>query len=135
MSQIIWDDSYSVNNEVIDAQHKEWVAIYNRLDQTMLDGSLQDLSKVREETLQAMRDYAGYHFRWEEEYMKEIGYPDIVAHKRLHTDFDDQLYNCHRKIRNGELVLNTELISIIKHWLLNHILKADMQYRVFAAGK
>jgi hemerythrin-like metal-binding protein len=135
MSQITWNDSYSVNNDAIDAQHKEWIAIYNRLDQTMLDGSLQDLSKVREESLQAMQDYASYHFRQEEEYMREIGYPDIVAHKRLHTDFDDQLFNYHRMISNGELVLNTELISIIKDWLLNHILKADMKYRAFAAGK
>jgi len=135
MSQIMWDDSYSVNNDAIDAQHKEWIAIYNRLDQTMLNGSIQDLAKVREEILQAMRDYANYHFRQEEEYMKEIGYPDIVAHKRLHTDFDDQLYNYHRMIRNGELVLNTELIAIIKKWLLHHILKEDQKYRAFAAGK
>jgi hemerythrin-like metal-binding protein len=135
MSQITWDDSYSVGNDAIDAQHKEWIAIYNRLDQTMLDGNIQDLAKVREDSLQAMRDYTNYHFRQEEEYMKEIGYPDIVAHKRLHTDFDDQLYNYHRMIRNGELVLNTELISIIKDWLLNHILKVDMKYRAFLAGK
>jgi len=33
------------------------------------------------------------------------------------------------------LVLNTELISIIKDWLLNHILKVDMKYRAFLAGK
>lgn len=135
MSQITWDDSYSVNNDAIDAQHKQWIAIYNRLDQTMLSGSLADLAQVREEILQAMMEYASYHFRQEEEYMKEIGYPDIVAHKRIHTDFDDQLYNYHRMIRNGELVLNSELIAIIKNWLLDHILKTDMKYRDFAAGK
>ena len=135
MSQITWDDSYSVNNDAIDAQHKQWIAIYNRLDQTMLSGSLADLAQVREEILQAMMEYASYHFRQEEEYMKEIGYPDIVAHKRIHTDFDDRLYNYNRMIRNGELVLNSELISIIKNWLLDHILKTDMKYRDFAAGK
>jgi len=135
MSQITWDDSYSVNNDAIDAQHKQWIAIYNRLDQTMLSGSLADLAQVREEILQAMMEYASYHFRQEEEYMKEIGYPDIVAHKRIYTDFDDRLYNYNRMIRNGELVLNSELIAIIKNWLLDHILKTDMKYRDFAAGK
>jgi len=135
MSQITWDDSYSVNNDAIDAQHKQWIAIYNRLDQAMLTGSLADLAQVREEILQAMMEYASYHFRQEEEYMKEIGYPDIVAHKRIHTDFDDRLYNYNRMIRNGELVLNSELIAIIKNWLLDHILKTDMKYRDFAAGK
>jgi len=135
MSQITWDDSYSVGNDAIDAQHKEWIAIYNRLDHVILNGSPGDLTSVREEILQAMMEYASYHFRQEEQYMREIGCPDVVAHKRLHTDFDDQLYNYHRMIRDGKLVLNTELIFIIKNWLLNHILKEDMKYRAFAAGK
>lgn len=135
MSQITWDDSYSVGNDAVDAQHKEWIAIYNRLDHAILNGSSGDLTKVREEILQAMMEYASYHFRQEEQYMQEMGYPDIVAHKRVHTDFDDQLYNYHRMVRNGELVLNSELITIIKNWLLNHILKVDMKYKAFAEGK
>lgn len=135
MSQIMWDDSYSVGNDAIDAQHKEWIAIYNRLDHAILNASPGDLSKVREEILQAMMKYASYHFRQEEQYMQEMGYPDVVAHKRVHTDFDDQLYNYHRMVRHGELVLNSELITIIKNWLLNHILKVDMKYKAFAEGK
>jgi len=135
MSQITWDDSYSVGNDAIDSQHKEWVAIYNRLDHAILHGSPGDLDKAREGILQAMMEYASYHFRQEEQYMREMGYPDIVAHKRVHTDFDDQLYQYHRMVRNGELVLNSELITIIKNWLLNHILKVDMKYKAFAQGR
>lgn len=135
MSQIIWDESYSVGNAAIDEQHKQWIAIYNRLDQSMLTGSSKDYTAIRAEILQAMQEYASYHFREEEQYMRELGYPDIVAHKRLHTDFEDQLYNYGRMIRNGELVLNTELISMIKNWLLNHIVREDQKYRVFASGK
>jgi hemerythrin-like metal-binding protein len=82
-----------------------------------------------------MMEYASYHFRYEEQYMREMGYLDIVAHKRVHTDFDDQLYQYHRMVRNGELVLNSELITIIKNWLLNHILKEDMKYKAVAEGK
>ena len=131
MSQIIWDDSYSVNNAVMDAQHKEWIAIYNKLDHILLQGSSSELSTAAAETLLAMQEYANYHFRQEEQYLKEVNYPDLVAHRRLHTDFDDQVYTYNRKIRNGELILNSEVLSILKNWLHNHILQEDQKYSAF----
>lgn len=133
MAQIIWNESYSVNNADIDAQHKEWIAIYNRLDNILLTGSGDAVSQAATDALQAMQEYASYHFRQEEQYLREINYPDLVTHKRLHTDFDDQIYGYNRKIRSGEFVLNTEVISIIKTWLLNHILHEDQKYCAFVA--
>jgi hemerythrin-like metal-binding protein len=133
MAQIIWNESYSVNNADIDAQHKEWIAIYNRLDNILLTGSGDAVSRAATDALQAMQEYASYHFRQEEQYLREINYPDLVTHKRLHTDFDDQIYGYNRKIRSGEFVLNTEVISIIKTWLLHHILHEDQKYCAFVA--
>jgi len=132
MAQIIWDDSYSVNNESIDTQHQEWIAIYNKLDQDLLTGGCGGLAAAAD-ALQAMQDYANYHFRLEEQYMKEINYPDLVAHKRLHTDFDDQLYGYGRQLRSGQLVLRSELLSILKDWLLQHIIHEDRKYCTFAS--
>lgn len=131
MAQITWDDSYSVDNGVIDAQHQEWIAIYNRLDQVLLQGSGSDLANAATEALKAMQDYASYHFRQEEQYLKEIHYPALVAHRRLHTDFDDLLYSYSRQLRNGQLVLNSEVMSILRNWLLNHIMQEDQKYCAF----
>jgi hemerythrin len=131
MAEIIWNDSYSVNNAVIDAQHKEWIAIYNKLDRILLQGSNDEVSTAAADALQAMQDYANYHFRQEEQYLQEINYPDLVAHKRLHTDFDDQLYGYNKNLRNGKLVLNSEVIAILKKWLQHHILHEDQKYCAF----
>ncbi len=131
MSQIIWNASYSVNNAAIDAQHQEWIAIYNRLDRILLQGSNDEVTNAAAEALQAMQDYANYHFRFEEQFLKEINYPDIVAHKRMHTDFDNQVYGYNRNLRNGELVLNSEVIGILKEWLQHHILHEDQTYCAF----
>ncbi|AGF77958.1 hemerythrin-like metal-binding domain-containing protein [Desulfocapsa sulfexigens DSM 10523] len=135
MSQIKWSDSMSVNNAVLDAQHKEWIAIYNRMDNILLHGELGQLDNAVIDAFKAMQEYASYHFRQEEEYMEEIGYPDRVMHKRMHTDFDDQLYNYSKEIRRGDLVLGTEVMSILKNWLLNHIMREDQQYCVFLTQK
>ncbi len=133
MAQITWNDSFSVHNAVIDVQHQEWIAIYNRLDHVLLHGSNSDLAHAASETLQAMQDYANYHFRQEERYLQEIHYPDLVAHRRLHKDFDDQVYSYYKKILSGEWVLNTEVISILKNWLEHHILHEDQKYCAFAS--
>lgn len=131
MAQITWNDSYSVNNDIIDAQHQEWIAIYNKLDHDLLTGGSGDLATAAADALQAMQDYANYHFRQEEQYLQEINYPDLVVHKRLHTDFADQLYGYGRQLRNGQLVLNSELVSILKNWLQHHILHEDQKYYAF----
>ncbi len=128
MAQITWNDSYSVNNDIIDAQHQEWIAIYNKLDHDLLTGGSGNLATAAADALQAMQNYANYHFRQEEQYLKEINYPDLVVHKRLHTDFDDQLYGYGRQLRNGQLVLSSELLSILKNWLQHHILHEDQKY-------
>ena len=75
-----------------------------------------------------MQTYANYQFRWDEQYLKEIKSAGLVVHKRLHTDFDDQLYDYGRQLRNGQLVLSSELLSILKNWLQHHILHEDQKY-------
>lgn len=133
MAQIIWDDSYSVKNDIIDGQHQEWIAIYNKLDHDLLAGGSGGLATAAADALLAMQDYANYHFRQEEQYLQEINYPDLVAHKRLHTDFDDKLYDYGRQLRSGQLVLSSELLSILKNWLQHHILHEDQKYCAFTS--
>ena len=132
MSRIQWDESFSTKNPEIDAQHKKWIDMYNDLHETLLYGDIKQLSQISMETLQAMQDYARYHFSYEEEYMKSINYPDLVEHKRLHKDFDTRIYDLNREVREGRTVLNTELVSIMRNWIVDHILHADRKYAEFA---
>lgn len=131
MAQIKWNDSMSVNNDDIDSQHKEWIRIYNRMDHILLNGGSAKYPNAVADCFIAMQEYARYHFKSEELYMKEIEYPDVVMHKRLHTDFEDQLFIYAKKIRNGHLVLGTEVMSILKSWLMSHILIEDQKYRIY----
>jgi hemerythrin len=128
MSQIKWDESFSINNTIIDDQHKKWIDIYNRLDKVLLEGNLDSQRDIIADTIQAMLDYSRYHFEFEEEYLYSIGYFEIEKHAKLHKEFDTLIYQYYREICDGTLVLNTELLSVIKIWLLNHILVEDKKY-------
>ena len=52
MEIIRWNDSYSVNNEQIDSQHKNLVTIINRLAESMATGQGKDvLGKIIDLTM------------------------------------------------------------------------------------
>ena len=129
MPQIIWDESFSVNNKEIDDQHKRWIDIFNNLHSNMIKGKALQTDGLS--ALKAMEDYSRYHFSFEEDFMHKIGFPGLYDHRRLHSDFDDMIYSYYRKAIDGELILNSEILSILKGWILNHILKEDKQYAIY----
>ncbi len=129
MSQIIWDDSFSVNNDEIDNQHKKWIEIYNYMDFVMCSESYHVPDRLK--ALKAMKDYTQYHFSFEEEYLYKINYPYLIGHRRIHKEFDNLIYTYYRKVLENEIVLNSEVISILKEWIFNHILNEDKQYKLY----
>ena len=128
MSRIEWNDTLSVQNAEIDEQHKKWISIHNRLHDVLITGTFDQIEKAGLETLQAMQEYARYHFAFEEEYMKKIKYPGVVEHRRIHKDFDNQIYKYNREFLEGQIVLRTEIMKVLKNWLLEHILHEDQKY-------
>jgi hemerythrin-like metal-binding protein len=130
MSIIEWDSSLSVNNIEIDNQHKQWIDIYNKMHDSMISG--ESSTETTAEILEAMYEYATNHFSYEEEYMREINYPDIVAHKRSHKDFESLIYSYNRDLKEGKLVLNTKIVKLIRNWLVEHITLEDKKYTDFS---
>ncbi len=133
MPRIDWDDSFSVNNSEIDGQHQKWISIHNDLHNTLMNKGENKTSGL--ESLKAMLDYAKYHFSFEEKYMEKINYPEIVPHHRVHKDFENLLYSMYRDAQGNEFFLDSEIIAILKNWLLDHILNEDQKYSRFLQSK
>lgn len=133
MPCIDWESSFSVNNDEIDKQHKTWIGIFNNLHNALTGDGEEDLEVVAKESLQAMLDYTKYHFKYEEGYMRKIGYPDRVKHMRMHKDFDVLVYQCNRDSLVSKPVLNTKIIKMIRTWILDHILVEDKKYVPYIA--
>lgn len=124
MSPIHWNEDNSVGNDHIDHQHMEWVRIFNTLEKTILDGSTPP-SIEQIELLKHILDFTRDHFLEEERIMALHGYPDIVRHRRMHKEFEQQLYDKFRMAMAGELVLRSELIAMIRHWFVTHTSSED----------
>ncbi len=129
MSDIDWDESFSIDHAEIDAQHKKWIAIHNALHATLLKGDIASLQQAAIKTLLEMHEYVRYHFAFEEEYMARIGFQGIREHWRLHKDFDNLIYGYLRDAQKGEVpILNSELVKLLKNWLVHHILNEDRKF-------
>ena len=126
MPRIEWEETFSVNNEEIDGQHKKWIAIINALHESMMKGDIALATTLN--AMEGMKDYVKYHFEYEEEYMKKINYPDLAEHQVLHAKFYGVINQYYNDTRSGKLVLNSEVMSILVNWLKDHILHADKKY-------
>jgi len=134
MAQIRWDESFSVNQPEIDEQHRKWIDIYNMMDRAMIEPDLHRQTEIIAGALEMMLDYTNSHFRFEEEFMRRVDYPDIVSHIRMHKDFDSLIYHYYRDITMGEPLLNTRLLKIIREWLFEHALVEDKKFCQFASN-
>jgi len=132
MPIIQWTKDFSVGHPDLDAQHKIWISIYNEAHDRMMDSDETDFQTTGRDALIRMRDYGQTHFSFEEDWMEEMAYPDILAHKMMHDRFSRQVNDLIHDLEVGRYVLNSEVIKRVENWLTNHILKEDMKYRAYS---
>lgn len=121
-TKIDWLAAYSVNNDIIDEQHKYLFdlcnTLYNLVEQPVATQSTK-------EALLGLTDYIEIHFREEEKHYKE--HPLFSDHQELHQDFVKQINGYIADYNKGTLKL-IELADYTRDWLTEHITVVDSQY-------
>jgi len=133
MPRIEWDDSFSINMPEIDGQHKKLLDIINELHDSLLTNGNRESSSVTKNALQSLKDYAWNHFRFEEEYMRKIKYPDLENHAELHLNFYMQILEYIKEEKKGKPALTSEIMQSAMSWLRTHLLSEDQKFAGFAA--
>lgn len=124
MTQVVWNNKYSIGIEIIDTQHQQLFDIMNKLYiASEEDQELETIIDLFEE----LKDYTKYHFTEEEIYFSKHPQDEIKRHKELHQFFikklDESIQQC---IRIGALSL--ELLFFLNDWLVEHIQIEDQKY-------
>ncbi len=134
MPAIEWDETFSVQVEAIDRQHKKLIDIINTLHEAIMEGEPEALRRVKEQTLSELETYGRDHFALEEDYMRSIDYPDLPAHREEHEKFLTRVSKISEEFLEASGVRNTEIMRMLKTWLYDHLLGEDQKYSRFRAS-
>lgn len=128
MALIKWNTDLHVGVREIDLQHQRLVGMINELDDAMKQGKGKDLlGKI----IQDMVSYAGNHFRTEEKYFDQFGYPEAADHKKEHGAFTHKVLDFKSQFDKGKIGLSIEVMDFLCNWLKNHIQGVDKKYGPF----
>ncbi len=125
MSMINWDDTYSVDIQEIDEQHKCLIQIMNELYVAMASKSNRDLIG---DVLDKLVDYTKIHFAVEETLMRVFHFEGYEEHKLIHDRIVERVLEFQGQFRAGNDKVGMELLMFLKDWLFDHINKVDKQY-------
>ncbi len=123
MSQLHWSNDLDTGIAVIDKQHRRIVDYINELSTAHDKGDSTAANRVLNELV----DYTLSHFSFEEELQERANYPFLKAHKRVHEIFTRRVAEMQKRAASGEDV-TTEVLSMLKIWLINHIKGDDADY-------
>lgn len=125
MAHIVWDESFSVDVELLDGQHQLLFKIINRFyDAWERNETTETLSKLFHEVL----DYTHMHFTIEEVLMKQGEYPDLDNHKAAHQRLVEQASKLYDDIQRGGADAGKNAVAFLKDWLEKHIRGTDKAY-------
>lgn len=124
-----WTEDCSVKIDSIDEQHKELFRIGRKIESSIANYTGDDISTSLTETFDELIAYAQYHFKFEENLMKEAQYEGLVPHMHKHKKLISQVNN----LRNSTQLDNQassifSLLQLVSEWTFEHIKGDDFSY-------
>ena len=113
-----WDPSYATLLEEIDAQHRYFVDLLDRLENSCQRGDLLGAQAL----LQELKRYARFHFQSEEALMRAYEYPSenhLAEHERILSQVAAMLAD--PDVRPAKIRM------FLYKWLTNHIQLEDTE--------
>lgn len=125
--KIVWTAEMSVGCKQLDDDHKILVQALNDFIEALEN---DDGVFVTDGIFSVLVDYTNYHFAREEKIMEACGYDDLANHKKTHIALKEQLLESRTQyMLNPNAELEEKVRNFLTHWLQQHILIKDMDYR------
>lgn len=121
-----WREDYLVGIAEIDEQHKKLVEIANRAYALLKNDLISDKYDQIVEIIEELKQYTVYHFKFEEAYMKRIGYKKMFSHIVLHGDFLEKVNSVNlSEVDDNQDEYLLKILDFVCDWLVSHIVRED----------
>ena len=122
---VVWSKGLATKIDDIDDQHKRLISIYNQLHEALRTGQGPE---VMGHILESLVEYTATHFEFEEALFSNSDYPDTEQHKAQHATLLAQLDTLKERHTGGSPEVMADILVFLRNWLLNHIMRSDMDY-------
>jgi hemerythrin len=127
MAGSTWDSSMETGNAHMDRQHREIMALIDRLD--ALDAAAEGWESSAHEVLDSVMDLTVEHFITEEQLMAKVSYPADATERMLeqHEDFTAYARLRVLEFRSGNRSGLGLLPGFLRMWLVEHEFGLDRE--------
>ena len=126
--KIDWKKGFELGNSMIDQDHKVLIEIYNRVVDIAADNKSNSLIVS---TLTELTNYSLRHFKSEENWMKEINYPDFDSHQMEHKDFIYRIAMFNLSFNSSDKSMIYEILTFLREWIVIHLTTSDKKIALY----
>jgi len=124
---VSWGPKYATGIIVIDKQHKELVDLTNKLYHACLNRS-EDVETAFKSAMHSLVEYVCFHFRDEQELLRQIKFPNYVEHKKEHEDLIKEILEASKNYGAGYKFVPNHCVRTLKDWIFGHIAVTDKTF-------
>lgn len=128
-----WSSEFETGVKAIDNDHK---ALFDEIKQLAIALMNEAKPDVIEHAIVCLENYVYEHFRREETFMINAGYPKAEEHMRSHRALTRQVALLKKLNRDETVHIDAgKLVTFLSNWLSHHIVHVDMAYVPYLHGK
>ena len=111
----------------IDDEHRELFRLVGEVQDLLHDKWTDDKYFEICDVVERLKEYAAEHFRHEEEYMEQIGHPELEMQREQHAQFCEKVNEVDvRSAEGDQQAFIEDILSFLVKWLYRHIMGSDV---------
>jgi hemerythrin-like metal-binding protein len=132
MTILSWHDQYIIGDWTIDEQHKMLFKLVNDFHTHWVEArDPKEISVL----LNKLISYCEHHFVTEESIMEKEEYPKLEHHRNDHEMLAKTIFALNEQFAARRELASNDVQRFCKHWLVDHIVHSDYEFRDFLALK
>ena len=131
---VIWEEKYVTGIDEIDDQHKQLVTLTNELYHACLDGN-HAVGPAFKDAMGRMVEYVRFHFKAEQELLKQMHYPNYAEHAIQHNELIKHIIDASNNYEEGKRFVANKFVITLKDWVFGHIAYYDKIYVSYFDGQ
>lgn len=132
MDQFIWKENFNIGVDEADFQHQTLLKCLNEcIEKAPLTDEDFDIHGLLDE----LKTYMDTHFKFEEELMRSVNYPELELQRKQHRLLTAQVEQMEREVNSGKRHVIVNLAALLKDWFMQHILEDDKRIGAYLISR